>query len=144
MSSDEEITPPKTPELKESIKKPKAIKSIEHEEVKESLKPSFFERMKTKLEERLPEEKFFKVMKYLEDGNDEEYGDYMNEEYTTTEKDNVSDFDRIESATARIRPKLSDEVKNIIQNTNMKEMEKLQQIPETIDEEEAEEEGGNK
>ena len=116
----EELLQPKTSELKESIKKPKAIKSIEREKVKESLKPSFFKRMKTKLEERLPEEKFIEVMKYFEDDNDEEYSDYMNEEYTSTKKDNVSDFDRIESATAQIRPKLPDEIINIIQNANMK------------------------
>ena len=110
MSSNEEITPPKTPELKESIKKPKAIKSIEHEEVKESLKPSFFERMKTKLEALLPEEKFIDVMKYIEEDSDEK----LNAKVQTAFRFNPDLIERLKARAKRENRSLNNYVEKVL------------------------------
>ena len=83
-------------------------------------------------------------MKYIEEDSDEEldekeneeYSDYMNDIYTTMERDNVPDFEHIETVTAQIQPKLPDEdVKYYPKYKYDREIRKFQQIPEPAEEE---------
>ena len=60
----------------------------------------------------------------------------MNDIYTTMERDNVPDFDHIETVTAQIQPKLPDEdVKYYPKYKYDREIRKFQQIPDPTEEE---------